>query len=385
MTGAHRLQQIQPFHVMALLARARQMEAEGRDIVHMEVGEPDFPTPPAVIQAAESALKTQPIHYTPALGLPDLRQAIADYYAERYGVELDWRRVVVTPGSSAALQLAMAALLNPGDEILLPDPGYPCNRNFAYLVNAKPRSVPVHRSGGFRPTAKQIANAWSPATRALMVASPSNPTGTCLSLGELAELAEAISPRQGYLIVDEIYQGLTYGNVDETALSLAFDRLIVVNSFSKYFGMTGWRLGWLVVPDALVEPMDRLAQNLYLCAPTLAQHAALAALNPANRPELDRRRDEFHQRRDFLYTALKSLGFVLGPSPQGAFYLYADCSALTHDSQAFCEQLLEQVGVAVTPGLDFGSNAPQAHVRFAFTTGLDRLQLGVDKIAEFLA
>ena len=384
MKTAERMERIQPFHVMDLLARARQLEAAGRDIVHMEIGEPDFPTPGPVLDAARRFLDGGRVQYTPALGLPALRAAIATYYEERFGVPVDPARIIVTPGSSTGLQLVMSALVDAGDEVLLTDPGYPCSRNFVHLADGIPRSLSVSPVTWYQPTAAQVAEAWSDRTRALMVATPANPTGSVLDFEALKALAETVESRGGALIVDEIYQGLTYGGEETTALSLGSDEVIVVNSFSKYFGMTGWRLGWLVVPGSLVPVMDKLAQNLYLSAPTVAQHAAIEALKPMHRPLLDERRDAFRERRDFLFDALRSLGFGLSGKPGGAFYLYADCSAFTDDSYGWTRELLEVAGVAVTPGRDFGCHAPDRHVRFAYTTDLDRLDEGVRRLAGFL-
>ena len=384
MKTSSRAERIQPFHVMDLLARARKLEAAGRDVVHMEIGEPDFPTPEPVVAAGQKALADGHVHYTPALGLPALRDAVSRYYAERYGVSIDADRVVITPGSSAGLQLLMAALVDEGDEVLLTDPGYPCNRNFVHLMGGVPVALPAAAAAGFQPTPEQVNEAWSSRARVLMVATPANPTGGQLGETDLRKLAEAVSARQGVLIVDEIYQGLTYGGRDTTALALHSDDVVVVNSFSKYFGMTGWRVGWLVVPRALVPVMDKLAQNLYISAPTVAQHAAIAALAPAVRPLLDARRDEFRRRRDYLYTALDDLGFGIASAPPGAFYLYADCSAFTDDSYAFTRELLDEAGVAITPGRDFGVFEPHRHVRFAFTTSIERLREGVDRIRSFV-
>jgi len=381
---AARMERIQPFHVMDLLARARGLEAEGRDIVHMEIGEPDFPTPQPFIEAARRFLDGGRVQYTPALGLPALREAIAGYYWQRFGVELSPSRVIVTPGSSTGLQLVMAALVDAGDEVLLSDPGYPCNRNFVYLADGIPRSLAVTPDNGYQPGVNQVAEAWNERTRALMVATPANPTGSLLEAEALAALAQVVESRGGAFIVDEIYQGLTYDRDDVTALSLRSDAVIVVNSYSKYFGMTGWRLGWLVVPEALVPVMDKLAQNLYLSAPTIAQHAAIEALKPEHRILLDERRDIFRARRDFLFDALQALGFGLSERPGGAFYLYADCSAFTDDSYRWTRELLDVAGVAVTPGRDFGCHSPERHVRFAYTTDLDRLEEGVRRISSFL-
>ena len=379
-----RVDAIQPFYVMDILARARALEAQGRDIIHMEVGEPDFPTPEPVVEAGQRALAEGRTRYTPALGIPELREAVAGWYRERFGVEVSPQRIVITPGSSTGLQMLIAALVDTGDRVLLPDPGYPCNRNFVSLYGGEPVSLAVTMEQGWVPTPAQIRQQWNARTRALVIATPSNPTGAVLTLGQLGEIGGSVSALGGSLIVDEIYQGLSYDATPVTALALDADNLFVVNSFSKYFGMTGWRVGWLVVPEAFVPVMDRLAQNLYLSAPTLAQYAALAAMRPASVAILEERRAAFQRRRDYLYPALKELGFGLAAKPQGAFYLYADCSRLTDDSFAFCEQMLEQAGVAITPGRDFGRNDPQRYLRFAYTTSIERMELAVERLQQAL-
>jgi aspartate/methionine/tyrosine aminotransferase len=380
---ADRMALIQPFHVMALLARARELEAAGRSIIHMEIGEPDFITPPPVIEAGQAALAAGLTHYTPATGLPALRERIARFYAERYGVDIEPQRVLVTPGASAALQLVLAALVNPGERVLLSDPGYPCNRNFVYLLNAEPVGLPVTAEHAWQPAATQVAAAWDERTAALLVASPSNPTGTVLDMARLGEYHAIAAAHGGVLIVDEIYHGLVYGEPPPTALAVA-DDICVINSFSKYFGMTGWRLGWLVAPRWLVPALDKLAQNLYLAAPTMAQHAALRAFDSDNIAILEQRRERFRQRRDYLLPALRGLGFIIPAEPDGAFYLYADSSRFSADSYEFSQQLLEQAGVAITPGIDFGSNQPQRYVRFAYTTSQENLQEGVRRLREYL-
>lgn len=382
-TPASRVQAIEPFHVMDILARARALEAAGRDIVHMEIGEPDFPTAPPVVEAGIQALRAGHTHYTPALGLPALREAIADFYHSRYGVRVPAARIVVTPGASGALLLALGVLLGRDDELLLADPGYPCNRHFARFLEARARSIPVGPDTRYQPTPDAIAAHWQPRTRALLVATPGNPTGMLLPLDELAALHAAVAARGGALIVDEIYQGLTYGCEACTALAVS-DEVFVVNSFSKYFGMTGWRLGWLVAPADFVPALERLAQNLFLAPSTLAQHAALAAFRPETLAILEERRGEFQRRRDFLVPALRELGFGVPIAPDGAFYVYAGCERFTDDSMALARRLLEAGGVAVTPGIDFGSHGAQHHLRFAYTTGMDRLQEGVARLARIL-
>lgn len=381
--AAERLDRIAPFHVMALLARARQLEAEGRSIVHMEIGEPDFVSPQPIVEAGIRALQDGRTHYTPALGLPELRAAIAGHYQDRFGVHVDPGRIIVTPGASGALQLIVAALVDPGKEILLTDPGYPCNRNFVHLYNGVPVSVPVSASDDFQMNAALLTRYWSENTVAAMLASPSNPTGTVLHRDGLAALLDAVRERDGTLIVDEIYQNLCYQYEPWTALELG-DDLFVLNSFSKYFGMTGWRLGWLVAPEAYVESLDNLAQNIFLAAPTPAQYAALAAFSDDTQAVLEQRRAEFQARRDYLMPALRSLGFEIAREPEGAFYLYADISRFSNDSFAFTNALLEEAGVAITPGIDFGEHGAEQHVRFAYTTSLEQLQLGVERIQTFI-
>jgi len=380
---AGRMQSIQPFHVMALLARARELEAAGRSIIHMEIGEPDFVTPQPLIDAGIRALQDGHTHYTPAVGLPALRQQIAAFYQQRYGVAVDARRVIVTPGASAALQLVMAVLVNPGDRVLLADPGYPCNRNFVYLLNGQPLGIPVTAATAYQPDPQQVRECWTEAVAALLVASPSNPTGTLLGERTLREFHAIAAAQGGSLIVDEIYHGLVYDLQATTALAISED-IFVVNSFSKYFGMTGWRLGWLVAPPAYVADLDKLAQNLFLAAPTMAQHAALRAFDEDTISILEARRREFQQRRDYLLPALRDIGFDIPVIPDGAFYLYANCSRFSDDSYRFTSRLLEEAGVAITPGTDFGINRPETHVRFAYTTSMENLQEGVRRLREFL-
>jgi aspartate/methionine/tyrosine aminotransferase len=380
---AQRMADIEPFYVMEILARARELEAQGRSIIHMEIGEPDFPTPQPIVDAGIAALQRGDTFYTPALGLPALREAIAGFYRERHGVEVAAQRIVVTPGSSGALLLAMGALLNPGDEVLLAVPGYPCNRHFVRFCEGRAVGVPVGQESGYQLTPELIEAHWTARTVAVMLASPSNPTGTLVAPESLRAIAEMVHARGARLIVDEIYHGLIYEGVAGTALAMS-DQVFVVNSFSKYFGMTGWRLGWLVAPEAYVPHLDKLAQNLFLAASTPAQHAALAAFVPATHVLLEQRRREFQARRDYLLPALTDLGFDIPVRPQGAFYLYAGCARFSGDSRVFARELLDQAGVAITPGLDFGSNRPQDHVRFAYTTTLDNLKEGVRRLRDFL-
>lgn len=374
---------IQPFHVMELLRRARELEADGRDIIHMEVGEPDFPTPGPICDAAMRFIATGHVQYTSTAGLPALREAIARFYHDRFGARVEADRIIITPGASGALMLALAVTTNPGDEWLMADPSYPCNRHLVRTFEGRARMMAVSPETRFQPTPDQVDAAWNERTRGLMVATPSNPTGTLLDGPELAALRTRVVRRRGVLIVDEIYQGLTYGIEASTVLT-QMDDAFVVNSFSKYFGMTGWRLGWLVAPREYVREVEKLAQHFFISASTPAQHAALAAFEPATLEILEARRHEFAERRAALLPALKSLGFVIATEPQGAFYIYADVSKLSDDSEALARRLIEEAGVATTPGLDFGDNQPRRHLRLAYTTSTTRLLEAVGRIAQTL-
>lgn len=383
--AARRMAGIAPFHVMSILARAKSLEAAGRDIVHMEVGEPDFTTPEPIVRAGQRALAEGRTKYTAAAGLPELRQAIAGYYRDRYGVAVDPERILITPGASGALQLILGALVDPGQQVLIPDPAYPCNRHMVRLFDGEAVALPTRGEEGFVLTPEQVTAAWSARARALMLATPANPTGVCLSRDELAAHYANVRRLGGALVVDEIYQGLEYGRESVTALSLGEQDLFVVNSFSKFFGMTGWRIGWVVAPREWVPVLDRLAQNIFLAAPTLSQYAALAAFTPESLAIMEQQRQVLAERRDLLLAGVQSLGFRVAGSPQGAFYLYADCSALAEDSQRLAADLLEQAGVAITPGIDFGSLQASAYVRFAYTTKAARLEEGLRRMRRYLA
>ncbi len=380
---ARRLADIEPFHVVELFTRARQLEAEGRDVIHMEVGEPDFPTPAPIANAAVNAINSGKTFYTEALGLPALREAIANFYATKYGLTVAASRIVVTNGASGALNLAFACLADPGSEWLLTNPGYPCNRHIIRSYEGHPVGIPVGPENNYQPTPELLAQHWTKNTAGLLVASPANPTGTLLEIAQIENLANFVRQRDSHFLVDEIYHGLTYEGDAPTACA-AGDDIWVINSFSKYFQMTGWRLGWMVVPEIYVRDVEKLAQNLTLCPSAPAQYGALAAFLPETIAILETRRAEFRRRRDYLAPALEKLGLRITAQPQGAFYLYCDCSALCDDSFTFARDLLEKTGVAVTPGLDFGSNQPQRHLRFAYTTDLNRLAEAVDRLAAYL-
>jgi aspartate/methionine/tyrosine aminotransferase len=380
---SRRAEQLHPFHVMDILAQAKALSKQGKSICHMEVGEPDFPTAKPIIDAGIDALQQYTTHYTPALGLPELREEIAAYYERKFSLEIDPRRVIVTPGASGALQLAMLCLLDAGDNVLMADPGYPCNRNIARVLAADAITVPVSAENYYQLDAGSVAQHWNNRTRAAMVASPSNPTGTILPRQQLQSLCQLVEKKQGRVIVDEIYQGLVYEGQEYTALDVS-DECFVINSFSKYFGMTGWRLGWMVVPDFYVDAIDRIAQNIFLAPATVSQVAALTALQAGTQEIFDDRRDEFRQRRDFLLPALEQIGFEVAVKPQGAFYIYANCQRFTDDSFDWVKRLLVEQGVAVTPGIDFGSYQANIHCRFAYTQSLEILRRAVDKIDAFV-
>ncbi|WP_432592865.1 pyridoxal phosphate-dependent aminotransferase [Stenotrophomonas maltophilia] len=380
---SRRSHEIAPFHVMSLLARAQALEQAGHDVIHLEIGEPDFTTAEPVVRAGQAALAAGHTRYTAARGLPALRQAISGFYRSHYGLDIDPERILVTPGGSGALLLASSLLVDPGRHWLLADPGYPCNRHFLRLVEGGAQLVPVGPDTAYQLTPSLVEQHWNADSVGALVASPANPTGTVLSADELAALSQTLHARGGHLVVDEIYHGLTYG-LDAPSVLQVDDSAFVLNSFSKYFGMTGWRLGWLVAPPSAVPDLEKLAQNLYISASSIAQHAALACFSEESMAIFEQRRDAFRQRRDFLLPALRELGFRIEVEPQGAFYLYADVSAFTDDAQAFCAHFLETEHVAFTPGLDFGFHRANQHVRLAYTQEVPRLQEAVARIARGL-
>jgi aspartate/methionine/tyrosine aminotransferase len=384
---ASRVDAIEPFRVMEMVKQAAAMTRAGIDVISMSVGEPDFTAPEMVASAAMEAIRVGATQYTESLGLPQLREAIAGHYARAYGLDIDPRRIVVTAGASAGLLLACAALVAEGDEVLMPDPCYPCNRHFVSAFGGKPVLLYSSAAERYQLTAAHMAEHWSDKARGVLVASPSNPTGTSMTVPQARELLAAVRARGGFAIVDEIYQGLSYDGKPVSALALD-DGVITVNSFSKYFSMTGWRLGWLVVPEALVPVFEKLAQNLFICAPTIAQHAALACFREDALAIFEERRLEFQRRRDFLVPALRELGFAVPVMPDGAFYVYADIAGLPHrhagDSAAFGKAVLEQAHVAIVPGDDFGFAAPQRHVRFSYATKYERIEEAVQRLARLL-
>lgn len=380
---ASRLLDIEPFRVVEVLARAKALEAAGQDIVHLEAGEPDFPTIMPIIAAGQASLGRGETYYTQAAGIPQLREALSAYYQSEYGLDVAPERIMITPGASGALLLIAALLVNPGDGMLMTDPGYPCNRQFLRMVEGEGQLVPVGPEDDFQLTAQKARQHWQDNTVGAMVASPANPTGALMSREALQELSDIVVAKNGYLVVDEIYHGLEFGEKATSILEVN-DDAFVINSFSKYFGMTGWRLGWLVAPESAVPELEKLAQNLFISMSTMAQYAALAGFTPESRAMLDQRRDIFAQRRDFLVPALKELGFEIPYYPDGAFYIYAGVKNFTDNGQKFCLDMLEQHGIALTPGVDFGRYRAEEHIRFSYTTGLDRIEEAVNRLSRVL-
>jgi len=389
---AGRLAHIAPFYVMecAKVAQeiARSPECDpaqgGERMLYLNIGEPDFTAPAPVVAAAEAALHAGRSQYTDAVGLPALRERISQWYARRWGVDVPARRIVVTAGASAGLQLVCQALFEAGDQVLMPDPSYPCNRHFVAATGATARLVPTTPATRFQLDADAVAAHWTPHTRGVLLATPSNPTGTSIAPSELARIVDVVRARGGVAIVDEIYQGLSYDPAFEACALALGDDVVSVNSFSKYFGMTGWRLGWLVLPEALVEPVERLAQNLYICASSIAQHAAVAAFDAASLAECETRRTAFRERRDYIVPALQKLGLDVPVVPDGAFYVWADCRRFAVDSWDFAMHMMRAAHVALTPGKDFGPTHANAYFRLSFATSLPQLQETVSRLARAL-
>jgi len=377
---ARRAQEIEAFEVMDVLSRAHALEAAGRRVLHMEIGEPDFSAPEPVVAAGMRALREGRTAYTATLGLPSLKQAIAAHYAARLKTKIDEKRIAITSGASGGLLTVAALYVNPGDEILVPDPGYPGYRHFVRAFEGVARPLALASESNFQPTAAMVEKAWTKKTKGLLLGSPSNPTGTVIEKKELARIAAFIAGRNGVLFVDEIYQGLTYGAEPWTALGLPGE-VVVINSFSKYFCMTGWRLGWVVLPEGAVREFEKLAQHLFISAPTAAQYAALAAFSEDSLKVLEERRAEFSRRRDFLLPELRK-SLTVPADPRGAFYVYADCGG---DARRFCLELLEKEAVAATPGVDFGSNGTARCVRFAYTRPRPELEEAAARIRRFAA
>jgi aspartate/methionine/tyrosine aminotransferase len=381
---ALRTELIEPFYVMEIVKQAAQLEAAGQDIIHMSFGQPDFTAPQAVTDALAQAVQQGHTGYTQATGIALLREAIAQFYQDRFHLHVDPARIVVTAGASGAMLLALAALIDADDEVLLPDPSYPCNRHFVRTVSGVPAMMPCSAAQRFQPTAADIEQHWNARTKGVLLASPSNPTGTSILAEDLRAIHHTVRQRGGFLMVDEIYQCLSYGHEPSTALALG-DDVLVLNSFSKYFGMTGWRLGWLVAPPWLVLAIEKLAQNLFICPSALAQYAALACFTPETLSIYEQRRTEFARRRDVLVPALNAMGLTVPVMPDGAFYVYADCSRFDADSSTFCQRMLREAGVCIVPGKDFGNADPQRYVRLSYATALPRIREALARMGKALA
>jgi len=379
MRTARRAAEIEPFEVMDVLSRAQSLERAGRRVVHMEIGEPDFTAPAPVVEAGIRAMRDGRTAYTATLGLRSLREAISAHYRSKFSASIDPDRIAITAGASGGLLTLAALYVDAGDEILVPDPGYPGYRHFVRAFEGLAKVLPVGGQTDFQPTLEMVRAAWGPRTKGLLLGSPSNPTGTLVSRNELMGIAQFIAERGGVLIVDEIYQGLVYGTEPWTAFGVAGD-VVLVNSFSKYFCMTGWRLGWVVLPEKALRGFEKLAQHLFISAPAAAQHAAESAFHEDSLKVLEQRRMEFARRRDFLVPALKKAGLSIPAEPRGAFYVYADVG---RDARAFARELLEKEAVAATPGLDFGANATANYVRFAYTRSMADLEEAARRIARF--
>jgi aspartate/methionine/tyrosine aminotransferase len=391
---AQRAQRIEPFYVMevakAAAERAALVAHTDAPMIFLNIGEPDFTAPPLVQEAAARAVHDGLTQYTPALGLSALRERISAWYATRFGVNVPARRIVVTAGASAALQLACLALVEAGDEVLMPDPSYPCNRHFVSAAEGRAVLVPTTAAERFQLSAAQVRAHWvNGQTQGVLLASPSNPTGTSIHPDELRAIHNEVSQRGGFTLIDEIYLGLSHdAQFGQSALGLD-DQVISINSFSKYFNMTGWRLGWLVVPDALLPVVERLAQNLFICASTVAQHAALACFEADSLAEYERRRSEFKARRDFFVPSLNALGLNVPVMPDGAFYAWADCTAAceklgVQGSWDFAFEVMNRAHIAIAPGRDFGHADTARFVRFSTARSLPELQAAVARLHTLL-
>ncbi len=394
---AQRAERIEPFYVMEVAKAAANLAKEfahtAKPMIFLNIGEPDFTAPPLVVQAASAAIARGATQYTQATGLPELREKISAWYASRFKVDLAASRIVITAGASAALQLACLALIEAGDEILMPDPSYPCNRHFVSAADGQSVLIPTTADERFQLTRAKVKAAWGNKTRGVLLASPSNPTGTSIAPEELQRIHEFVHSRDGITLIDEIYLGLSYEeHFGHTALGLPGElgeSIISINSFSKYFNMTGWRLGWLVVPETLAPVIERIAQNLFICASSVAQHAALACFEPESLAEYERRRTAFKERRDYFIPELNRLGLTVPVMPDGAFYAYADCTAAASKlkvsgSWDFAFELMQRAHIAVTPGRDFGQAAPERFVRFSTASSMEHLREAVARLEQVL-
>ena len=385
MAKAHvskRLQDVNAFHVMSLMAEAKKLDSQGHKVIHMEMGEPDFSTPQPIIDAGIRALQSGITHYTPTLGLPALRDAIADFYFKEYQVSVNAEQIIITPGSATALQLVLNLMVSNGKSVAITDPAYPSTHNLVRLLGGQVLQIPVHEDSSWQLTSDILEENWNDSINAVLLASPSNPTGTILENSELQKIADFCDSKNTFLLVDEIYHGLVYSNAPRTAVGLN-ENTFVINSFSKFYGMTGWRVGWIVSPKHYLEDLNKLAQHTFLAAPTPGQYAALAAFEDDTQKILIERRDKFKARRDYLYDALENIGFKMRVKPQGAFYMYADSTAFSDNSFEFASQALQDKHVAFTPGIDFGISGANQHVRFAYTTSIENLKIGIQRLSAY--
>ncbi len=391
---ASRAERIEPFYVMEVAKAAAELGAQvahtDAPMLYLNIGEPDFTAPPLVQDAAERAIRDGRTQYTSALGLPALRERVSDWYRSHFGLNIPAPRIVITAGASAALQLACLALIEQGDEILMPDPSYPCNRHFVSAADGRAVLLPTRAEQRFQLSADQVREHWGAQTRGVLLASPSNPTGTSIAPEEMRRIHAEVQSRGGITMVDEIYLGLSYdATFGHSALALD-DQVISLNSFSKYFNMTGWRLGWMVVPEALVPAIERLAQNLYICPSTVAQQAALACFEPESLRVFEARRAEFQARRDAFIPALQAIGLSVPVMPDGAFYAWADCTQAcarlgVKDSWDFAFEVMRRAHVAITPGRDFGQADTARFVRFSTASSMQTLQTSVERLRQLLA
>ncbi|MEJ6004137.1 pyridoxal phosphate-dependent aminotransferase [Paucibacter sp. AS339] len=389
---AGRLQQIEPFYVMECAKAAAEIARGplcdpaqgGRRMIYLNIGEPDFVAPPAVQAAAKACIDAGLTQYTPALGLPQLRQALSDWYRQRFDLDIAADRIVITAGASAALQLACLALFERGDQVLMPDPCYPCNRHFVAAADAEAVLLHCGAEQRFQPSRAQVEAAWNVHTRGVLLASPSNPTGASIEAAELRDIVATVRAKGGVTLVDEIYLGLSYDSrFEHSVLELGPD-VISVNSFSKYFGMTGWRLGWLVLPTELVTPVEKLSQNLFICPSSIAQHAALACFDTASLTEYEARRQAFRERRDYIVPALQALGLKVPVLPDGAFYAWIDVSDFCENSWDFAFELMHKAQIALTPGRDFGRQDAQRWMRLSFASSMEDLRETIARLAQVL-
>jgi aspartate/methionine/tyrosine aminotransferase len=388
-----RAQKVEPFYVMEVFKQAAELAKKvahtDKPMIFLSVGEPDFTAPPLVQAAAAQAIAQGKTQYTNANGMDSLREKISAWYASRFNLKVSPSRIIITAGASAALQLACLALIDAGDEILMPDPSYPCNRHFVHAADGVAKLIATKAQERFQLSAAKVQAHWGETTRGVLLASPSNPTGTSIHPQELKKIHDIVRSRDGITMIDEIYLGLSHDETfGQSALELGED-IISINSFSKYFNMTGWRLGWLVVPEKLVAPIERLAQNLYICASSISQTAALACFEPESLAIYEERRAQFKARRDYFLPALRDLGFNIPVAPDGAFYVYADASPLfaklgVSSSWDFVFELMKRCHIAIAPGRDFGQDATEQYVRFSTASAMQDLQTAIARMRQEL-